>query len=242
MTLDIAYFSHTGGREANQDSVGYTQAGSAFCLAAADGVGGYRHGEYASALAVRCMKEFFRRQPQADERVLRRHMQETAQYVADVIAANPTLKDMRTTLCAAYLDGSRIVAGHIGDSRIYWFREGVLRYASQDHSLVMRLVQEGRLSPEQLRGHPRRNVITSAIGREMPLRLDVVSLAAAPGRGDGLLLCTDGFWELMLEEEMLSCLQTAENAGRWLQEMEGRLNGRLGAHSDNYTCLAAVRR
>lgn len=240
--LDIAYFSHTGGRTANQDSVGYAQAGSAFCLAVADGVGGYRHGEYASALAVRCMKDFFQQQPLAYEQVLRRHMQDTAKYVADVIAANPALSDMRTTLCAAYLDGGRIVAGHIGDSRIYWFRQGALRYASQDHSLVMRLVQEGGLRPEQVRGHPRRNVITSAIGREMPPRLDVVSLAAAPGSRDGLLLCSDGFWELVLEEEMLSCLQTAENAGRWLQEMEGRLNGRLGAHSDNYTCLAAIRR
>ena len=122
---------------------------------------------------------------------------------------------------------------------IYIFRNSQVYFCSQDHSLVMEMVQRGELPLEQLRGHPKRNVITSSVGGGQPNHIDIETHEIPLESIDGLLLCSDGFWELLSEREMINLLTKTSSAGQWLQEMEQRVGNRQTGRSDNYTCLAA---
>lgn len=240
VTLDIACVTSAGGRPVNQDFAGYEKAGRVYCLAVADGVGGCRFGEFAARQAVQSLRDSFRGEPVAEPAVLRRHMEEAARSVSSLARNTPALKTMRTTLSAVYLDDTRIAAGYAGDSRIYIFRSGRIAYCSQDHSLVMGMALRGELRMEEIRGHPKRNVITSALGSTLPSLLDTVGLDFPLSGGDGILLCSDGFWELVLENEMRTSLAASATAQQWLQGMERLVGNRQAGHSDNYTCLAAL--
>lgn len=239
MKLDIAYTSSAGGRKSNQDSVGFTKKSGGYCLAVADGVGGYSYGEYASKLTVQHLKELFVQQPVISQNNLRQHIERTADFMGEVVQKNPEFRSMRTTLAAVYLNQERIVTGYVGDSRIYIFRNSQIYFCSQDHSLVMEMVQRGELPLEQLRGHPKRNVITSSVGGGQPNHIDIETHEIPLESIDGLLLCSDGFWELLSEREMINLLTKTNSAGQWLQEMEQRVGNRQTGRSDNYTCLAA---
>ena len=239
--LDIAYTSSAGGRKANQDSVGFTRKNGGYCLAVADGVGGYSYGEYASKLTVQHIKDLFAQRPEISQNNLRQHIEETANFIGAVVQKNPEFHSMRTTLAAVYLNQERIVTGYVGDSRIYIFWNSQVYFCSQDHSLVMEMVQRGELPLEQLRGHPKRNVITSSVGSGHPSHIDVETHEIPLGSIDGILLCSDGFWELLSEREMINLLGKTSSAGQWLQEMEQRVGNRQTGRSDNYTCLAARR-
>lgn len=236
--LDIAYTSSAGGRKANQDSVGFIWKSGGYCLAVADGVGGYSYGEYASKLTVQHLKELFVQRPEISQNNLRQHIENTADFIRTIVQTHPEFHSMRTTLAAVYLNQERIVTGYVGDSRIYIFRNSQVYFCSQDHSLVMEMVQRGELPIEQLRSHPKRNVITSSVGGGRPSHIDVENHEIALESIDGILLCSDGFWELLSEKEMINLLIGTSSAGQWLREMEQRVGNRQTGHGDNYTCLA----
>lgn len=237
--LDIACITSAGGRAVNQDCPGYLESDGAYCLIVADGVGGYKRGEYASRLAVDSVKESFQTNPGADEKAVRLYMETAARHISDVISKTPDVESMKTTLSVLCLDGYQITGAHIGDSRIYVFHGGKVFYMSRDHSVVMRMVQCGELGVEEIRGHPKRNVLTSAIGKNPPKELDCVTFDISLDPMDGVLVCSDGFWELITEDEMITRLSGCSNAEHWLRGMEQLVGNRQSGRSDNYTCLAA---
>lgn len=239
MKLDIAHKTASGGKQDNQDCCDYMEKDNTYCLLVSDGVGGYQYGECASRLVVQAMKQSFSEQPTADEAILRMHMEAAARYIAETIRENPAMAMMRTTLAAIYAGNERIVAGHVGDSRIYIFSDQSLLYRSQDHSVVMQMVQNQELHTDEVRGHPKRNIITSAIGATPPKKLNTISFDGPFSPGDGILLCSDGFWELLTKSEMMEALRCSVDSAHWLNLMEQRVGNRLSANSDNYTCLVA---
>jgi len=239
MILDIACITNAGGRSVNQDCVGYANANNTWCLIVADGVGGYIHGEYASQLAVQYIKESFLSEPKVEEKILKLHMEAATRRISDIINANPTLNSMRTTLAVLYMNDKKIVGGYIGDSRIYILSNNEIFYYSKDHSLVMQMALRGEFHMNEIRGHPKRNVITSAIGKDFPKKMDTVSFNMSVSCTDGILLCSDGFWELVTEDEMLRVFAESTTSEMWLAGMEQLVGNRQSGRSDNYTCLAA---
>ena len=107
---------------------------------------------------------------------------------------------MGTTVTAAMFEMGRLSIAHIGDSRAYLFREGELRLLTQDHSLVNELLQKGELTPEEAENHPRRNILTRALGTVENPQIDQFNLTVQ--QGDLLLLCTDGLHNLVNEKEI----------------------------------------
>lgn len=241
MMLQTACCSRPGGRQENQDSYTIAEKDGAFCLVVADGVGGRRNGRYASQLATDAIRQSFLAEPDPTPETLRRHMEAAAQQISAASLEDPALRGMCTTLSAVYLGCHGIAAGHVGDSRIYILHNHKILYCSRDHSIVMQMVQEGRLQPEEIRGHPKRNVITAALGGSFPRQMDVVSFPHFQSGREGILLCSDGFWELILEDEMLDLMAKSQTAQQWLDRMEQLVGNRLSEHSDNYTCLVALR-
>ena len=190
MTLALRYAarSHLGLiRKGNEDSV---YAGPRI-LAVADGMGGHAAGEVASAVAIAAIAPLDEDAPGSDLLDLLRERAVAAnEHLRDMVAGDASLDGMGTTLTAFLFSGTRLGMVHIGDSRAYLLRDGVLRQITTDHTLVQKLVDEGRISPEEASTHPQRNLVTRALdGREdIEPDLSVREVRA----GDRYLLCSDG--------------------------------------------------
>jgi protein phosphatase len=188
LSLRFAARSHTGLlRDGNEDSV---YAGPRL-LAVADGMGGHAAGEVASAVAIAAIAPLDEDTPGPDLLdALLGAATSANQHLHDMVEGDPTLEGMGTTLTAVLWGGSRLGLLHIGDSRCYLLRDGVLAQITHDHTLVQTLVDAGRISAEEAESHPQRNVITKVLdGRdELEPDLSVREVRA----GDRYLLCSDG--------------------------------------------------
>jgi serine/threonine protein phosphatase PrpC len=194
------------------DEVGYT-------LLVADGMGGAAAGELASQLAISTLVDLALRTPdwifgtsdRLSERVERRMAERYRQVDAalrEEAEADPKLHGMGTTMTLACSLGSRLVIGHIGDSRAYLFRNGALHQLTRDHTLVQSLVDAGVITAEQAAKHPHRHVLTRSLGgnaRQLEGDFQHVSLAD----NDQLLICTDGLTDMVDNREVASVLMSA---------------------------------
>ena len=188
MRLHYAARSHAGLlRPLNEDSV---YAGPRL-LAVADGMGGHAAGEVASALAIATMAPLDHDVPGPDLTALLRDSARAANaHLRDMVAGDPDLSGMGTTLDALLFNGNRLGLLHIGDSRVYLLRDGELTQVTHDHTLVQSLVDEGRISEEEASTHPQRSVITKVLDGHDELEPD---LSVRETRvGDRWLLCSDG--------------------------------------------------
>jgi len=188
LALRFAARSHTGLlREGNEDSV---YAGPRV-LAVADGMGGHAAGEVASAVAIAALAPLDEDTPSSDLLdVLRSSALAANDHLRDMVAGDPTLDGMGTTLTAFLFAGSRLGMLHIGDSRAYLLRDGVLSQITHDDTLVQTLVDEGRISEEEASTHPQRSLITRALDGREGVDFDLSVREARDG--DRYLLCTDG--------------------------------------------------
>ena len=171
-------------------------------FAVADGMGGHRAGEVASAGAIRTLQK----EAGHDTDSLVAAVQSANRVVHAEAAANPDLSGMGTTITAMMTthDSAQIV--HVGDSRAYLLREGRLRRLTQDHTVVDRLAREGKIPADEVDRHPQRSVLERALGVGPEVDVDVQLLDVRPG--DRLLLCTDGLTSMLDDDEIREILLT----------------------------------
>lgn len=175
-------------------------------FAVADGMGGAQAGEVASRLAAESLRE----QELGDLSALEQAVElirEANRRVYTYSSENASARGMGTTMTVALVEGSIVTIGHVGDSRAYLLRDDQLTQLTQDHSLVAELVRSGRLSPKEAESHPRRSVITRALGTDSDVEVDVFSLRGQDG--DLFLLCSDGLTSMVSDEEIASLLVVA---------------------------------
>lgn len=186
-------------RKNNEDSF-YVCAPHLFVVA--DGMGGHEAGEVASGLAVASIQEYvFNNVATKDKKdLLREAISEANRRIYAEAISRQGCQGMGTTVSAAYLQDDVLYWGHVGDSRIYLIRAGVGELLTDDHSLVWQLMKQGELSLEEANSHPRRNVLTRAVGTEPEVEIDVGRRALMPG--DQVVLCTDGLTNLLTGEEI----------------------------------------
>jgi len=213
----------------------------------ADGMGGHRAGERASALAVAAIehftlnsfKWFFGSDLAEAKKVLT--MFQSALGAADTQiveegAENPELRGMGTTLTMAFQLGVQLCIVHVGDSRAYLYRGGELHQLTRDHTLVADLVRNGVVAADQAAGHHLRHVITNVIGGpEAGVKVEARALQVAPG--DRLLLCSDGLSEMVTDEEIASTLEAEPAAEAAATTLLARANE--GKAGDNITLVVA---
>jgi protein phosphatase len=178
-------------------------------FAVADGMGGAQAGELASHLAATALAE--RERGIRGEDAVAELVQAANARVYRRAVEDPTAAGMGTTVTVALFDGgsATIAIGHVGDSRAYRIRNGLLEQLTADHSLVAELVRSGRLTPEQAADHPHRSVITRALGTEASVDVDTFTMEAEPG--DLYLLCSDGLTTMLGDDEILAVV---DGAGR----------------------------
>jgi protein phosphatase len=233
LALRFAARSHTGLlREGNEDSV---YAGPRI-LAVADGMGGHAAGEVASAVAIAAIAHLDEDAPGSDLLdTLRISAVSANDHLRDMVAGDPGLDGMGTTLTAFLFAGNRLGMLHIGDSRAYLLRDGVLTQITHDHTLVQTLVDEGRISEEEASTHPQRSLITRALDGRQGIEPDLSVREVRPG--DRYLLCTDGLTgpvgRLETLQEALGIADPQESCDRLVQL------ALRGGGPDNVTVIVA---
>lgn len=235
MKISASYYSSVGGRDKNEDAASILESGETVLGVVADGLGGHTGGELASRLAVRTINAAVGQDP-VSAGLLRRAIEEANR----AIWRDERRHGMKSTVAALWFDSRNALAATVGDTRVYQFRDGGIAFQSRDHSVTQMAVQAGELDARSIRGSRERNRLVRALGAQEEVKVDLASLEARPG--DAFLLCSDGFWANVWEEEMLSDLSGADTAAAWLARMRGRVEERAGASGDNHTAVAILLR
>ena len=215
-------------RDGNEDDF-LDQADRLGLVAVADGMGGHRAGEVASATALEALRAAV-----ASGEPLREAIEGANDAVLEKSESDHELQGMGTTLTAGMLgtDGSLMV-GHVGDSRAYLVRDGELRQITDDHSLVEEMVRGGELTPEQAEVHPQRSIITRALGIEPQVDVDVYPIELQPG--DRILLCSDGLTTMVRPDEIANIVRREADPRRAAQLLVDAANAAGG--EDNVTAV-----
>ena len=232
MELETANRTDKGGREHNEDSVREIYKEGGYCAVVADGLGGHGGGELASSLAAEeiCGNWNGRADNTELERIIRLAHEGVRKIQTPECA-------MKTTAVVLALEKNRAAWAHVGDSRLYHFYNGKIVFQTRDHSASQIAVLLGEITPDQIRFHEDRARILRALGQDAELNIDSSYEELAPGN-HAFLLCSDGFWEYVLENEMEEDLERATNPGQWLELMSGRLSGKVPEDNDNNTACA----
>lgn len=239
-TLTSARLSSAGGREENQDAQGEIQLPDKTQLyVVADGLGGHGGGAVASAIAVQHILTHaptnFTFTPEGLD-----HLKEGAhQAIKQEQIRNTKLERMRTTLVILAIRQQHALWLHCGDARLYHFRGDQILSQTRDHSVPQMLVSSGDIPAEEIRHHPDRNRVLRALGGDANEAKAAIQKTPVPLQpGDHFLLCTDGFWDWVLETEMQQTLKQNGIPNVWLQTMEKILLARAHGEFDNYTAQA----
>ncbi len=203
LTLRYAALSDVGSvRKNNQDS-GFA---SPNLLVIADGVGGAARGDIASSTAVQILRRLDAPAPEDMQEALAGAIHRAHDRLAELVDEDPELDGTSTTITAALFNGAKITVGHVGDSRGYLLRDGTLSQLTKDHTFVQSLIDEGRITEEESRTHPHRNLILRAVDGVHDTDPDLFDVDLAPG--DRLLLCSDGCSGVLDDHRLADILGT----------------------------------
>ena len=173
----------------------------------ADGMGGHEGGQEASRIAVEAIEEIFAETSGADpQSLLVNGFQIAHERILEYAEGHPELHGMGTTATAIAILGNQLYYAHVGDSRLYLVRGQSISRLTNDHSYVGRLVQNGVISSEEAETHPQRHILTAALGAGAETSPDTPQHPIALQKGDVLVLCTDGLWSLLTEDEIQSAV------------------------------------
>lgn len=227
-------YSCQGGRTENEDSYGMAAYGDNYCAVVADGLGGHGEGKQASRTAVRYLSACGKSGAfPSQEEIL--HAFEAANE--EILARRIDENHMKTTAVWLCIHTNRAVWAHIGDSRLYHFLDGRLCDYTLDHSVSQMAVALGEIRREEIPGHCDRSRILRVLGDE-ELKPEIhAPVLLKPGR-HAFLLCSDGFWETVTEEEMTLDLCKSPTPEEWLWSLYLRIMERQGEGHDNHTAVA----
>lgn len=216
-------------REHNEDSL--LVAPPLFVVA--DGMGGHAAGEVASEIAVDVIARYAPQHP--DGELLARAVDEANWAIIRAAQEGKGRAGMGTTCTAAMMEGERLVIAQVGDSRAYLLHHGKLQQLTRDHSLMADMIESGQLTEEEARVHPRRSVITRALGSDPNMHADIYELNVETG--DRLLLCSDGLSGMLEDYEIEQVLQHTRDPQRCASMLVNQAIG-AGGH-DNVTVVVA---
>ena len=231
--IKTAFYSDIGGRTCNEDSVSVTERGGGTLLVLCDGLGGHGGGDAASGAAVELVCDNWN--GAADPGHLESLLMAAHEKICSM--QTPACK-MKSTAVALALNGGAAAWAYAGDSRLYHFSDGELAWQTRDHSASQVAVFLGEITTEQIRFHADRSRIFRALGLESELSIDKDTEVLSRGR-HAFLLCSDGFWEYVLEDEMKAELARAASPDEWIASMRKILASRAPEDNDNNTAAAA---
>lgn len=241
MNIETAQTTRLGDRESNQDRACLVVSDADMLLAVADGMGGHADGEAAAECAIASfIKGFKQERPDAASAAvfLSDQVRQAHRAVVKLGSGRSFEHRPRTTITACVITERSARWVHVGDSRVYVFREGRLLARTRDHSAVEMLYQQGLISEEEMHTHPMRNYVDQCLGGEATAPDMDLSDALPLAPGDVVLLCSDGFWSPLDTEALGEILHEAEDLQDTLDEIAAEAETATKPYSDNVTAVA----
>ena len=249
MRIEVAGNTHVGmKRNHNEDNYLILPDQNLCCVA--DGMGGHSSGEIASKIAVDELGEFFRMTAEDQEATWPFKMEKARNYdenrlatgiklanksIFDKASSDLKFKGMGTTIVSLHFTQGAAYVGHVGDSRVYFFRQGVLTQVTEDHSLLNDYLKAKKLTPEEIENFPHKNVIVRALGMKETVVVDVAKVE--PQQGDVFLLCSDGLSGMVTDPQMQEVLARTPELEKACSQLIDLANANGG--NDNVTCVLA---
>lgn len=207
MAIRVANMSHTGlVRDVNEDYFGYYHIGEYDILIIADGMGGHRGGKVASKVAVDSVREYFEthlKEGHPVESLIDESLNTANRMIRDFASANISLYGMGATVILLVVFRNSAYFRHLGDCRLYLIRNKQIRRLTKDHTLVQKLLDDGIITYAESLLHPERNIVSKALGGRLYLEFDEPVQTIELEKGDRLLMCSDGLFDSMSDEEIL---------------------------------------
>ena len=244
MQLVTHHLTSGGGRSVNEDALKLTIGPNHALLALADGLAGHGGGALAAQQCVATVAATFSQAPDLSDTALQALFKAADRAVAALrCERRQVASSMRTTLAVLGVRDGHARWAHVGDTRVYWFRNGALVQRTRDHSvseLVMALPTDAPAAPPD---EADRHILlrTLGSGRDCSAELSASTVALQPG--DAFLLCTDGVWSALTDAEITDCLSRAATCPGWCVSLERRLLDRWSDEReeyDNYSMIAGM--
>lgn len=229
--MQTFYMTDTGKiRDHNEDNVIILNNKNEYLLAVADGMGGHKAGEVASAIVINHLTEEFYGMDSIGDKdsaieFLRDIVTEMNNKIFEYTKENPDSKGMGTTFVCAIKTKDYLLYGNIGDSSGYVIKNKKMHKVTKDHTLVNLLVSTGELSAEEAKYHPRKNVLMRALGANNPIEIDIFDVEH---NIDGILLCSDGLTNMLTEEQIEKVLAEEKTAEDAVKKLINKANARGG--------------
>ncbi|NNB92105.1 Stp1/IreP family PP2C-type Ser/Thr phosphatase [Corallococcus exiguus] len=249
MRIEVAGSTHVGmKRNHNEDN--YLVLPEENLMVVADGMGGHSSGEIASRIAVDELGEFFRltskdqdatwpfkmdKQRNYDENRLATGIKLANARIFERATVDTKYKGMGTTIVSVHFAENGVYVGHVGDSRVYFFRGGILQQVTEDHSLLNDYLKAKKLTPEEIENFPHKNVIVRALGMKEQVQVDVTRVD--PLENDVFLLCSDGLSGMITDAQMQDILSRTPELEKACGQLIDLANAAGG--NDNVTCVLA---
>lgn len=249
MRIDVQGLTHVGmKRNHNEDNFLLLPEERLFVVA--DGMGGHSSGEIASKIAVDELAEFFRMTAKDQDATWPYKMDKTRNYDENRLATGIKLANVRiyerasseqkfrgmgTTIVSIHFNQAYAYVAHVGDSRVYFFRAGMLKQITEDHSLLNDYLKAKKLTPEEIEAFPHKNVIVRALGMKDTVQVDVSRVD--PQDGDIFLLCSDGLSGMVTDQAICDVLKQQKDLQAACAQLIDLANANGG--NDNVTCVLA---
>jgi PPM family protein phosphatase len=240
--VEVALRSYIGSRPVNEDCVAVRQERGFCCLVLSDGAGGHGNGEVAARLVVERVISGFRSRPPTDIRDLSELLLDAHDAVVagqrEMGSVN-TRSAMHATVVVLLIDTTTGVAmwGHVGDSRLYLWREGTLNSVTRDDSVLQSVLDAGVVDPERIKTLRHRGVLLAALGSAEEAQPHVCGPLELQ-ESDVFLLCSDGWWGSLEPQELSTLLSTASTPEEWLESMSNCARNHADPRQDNYSAIA----
>lgn len=245
LDIDYAFLTDRGRREGNEDAMLIGRHEPVYFAVLADGAGGHQSGALAARLAVidihtelgeRHSEPHTRLPPAELTRIVTRGHQKLQQRQPGARGA----ERMHTTVVVLWLHAQHGLAlwSHVGDSRLYRLRQGVVDHVTTDDTLVQRLIDAGLITPAEAARHPARHQLSSALGSEEEVQPRTLPVLERLEDGDAFLLCSDGWWEPLGAGAIEEFYRQAISPRDWLLRMQQAIRAANRRHQDNYSAVA----
>lgn len=235
--IDIYTYTSRGGREYNEDNVDFVRTPDGVVAVVADGLGGHEGGDIASETAVKAIL----REPIGKTTDSREWLMSRLEDANRAILERQSVQGnkMKSTAVVLRLSGDNAAWAHMGDSRLYYLSNGEIADVTEDHSVAFKKYKAGEITRAEIATDEDQSSLLRSLGVRGELRADFGE-AKGLAVGDGFLLCSDGFWEYVKDQEILFDFCKTNNAQAWAELLLLRVIERMKSGSDNLTVLTAV--
>lgn len=239
MTFDVYEYTSPGGRDYNEDSLGSSCSENGGIFVVADGLGGHALGEKASAAAVETIVTDWNVDAESISDQINEKIEAANQKILEMQKEEKCI--MKTTAAVLAISGNKAVMANSGDSRVYYFHKNTLKTHTNDHSVAYKKYKAGEITREQIAFDEDQSCLLRSLGGEDRYMPDITEIDNDIESGDAFILCSDGAWEYLLDEEMMIDLLKSETAKEWSELLMLRIMERLGeVKNDNLSILTVM--